>query len=233
MKVTSTDIKNNFGKYIRLAIKEDIVITKNGKEVGKLTASTSYLNDSEAKYETNRKIKSYDEFLKMSRDNEKQFEYIDEEIYQLASPKTTHQKILFDMAGTFHPYFKEKKCTPMMAPYDIKLIRSNGSINVVQPDLMVICDLDDQLNDEDYYLGVPTFIVEITSKSTKSIDYVKKLDLYLNCGVTEYWIVDASIREVHTYLFCNREIINSKTYSFDQTAKSFSFEGLEVSFNRY
>ena len=38
MIVTSTDIKNNFGKYIRLAAKEDIVISKNGKIVGKLVA---------------------------------------------------------------------------------------------------------------------------------------------------------------------------------------------------
>ena len=38
IKVTATEIKNSFGKYIRLAVKEDIIITSNGKEVGRLTA---------------------------------------------------------------------------------------------------------------------------------------------------------------------------------------------------
>ena len=36
MRVNTTDIQNAFGKYLSLAEKEDIIITKNGKNVAKL-----------------------------------------------------------------------------------------------------------------------------------------------------------------------------------------------------
>lgn len=38
MSITATEFKNNFGKYLLLATKEDIFITKNGKTIAKLTS---------------------------------------------------------------------------------------------------------------------------------------------------------------------------------------------------
>ena len=37
MSITATELKMNLGKYLRLAEKEDVYITKNGKVVAKLT----------------------------------------------------------------------------------------------------------------------------------------------------------------------------------------------------
>jgi prevent-host-death family protein len=37
MRVSSTDLKTNMGMYIERAAKEDIIITKNGKDVALLT----------------------------------------------------------------------------------------------------------------------------------------------------------------------------------------------------
>ena len=225
MIITSTDIKNNFGKYIRLAAKEDIIITKNGRKIGKLIAYEENGND--------RKKVSYEEFLEISANSDERYEYIDGEIYLLASPKTTHQKILFEMSVVFYNWFKGKKCTPMIAPYDIKLRRNENNKNIVQPDLMVICDLEENLGEDDYYTGIPTLIVEITSRSTKSKDYVRKLDLYMNCGVSEYWVVDPESAEVHVYLFNNGDICKNKTYTFRDDIKSFYFENLTLSLNGY
>ena len=39
MFITATELKNNLGKYLDLAIKEDIIITKNGKHIAKLTSA--------------------------------------------------------------------------------------------------------------------------------------------------------------------------------------------------
>ena len=36
-KVTATEFKENFGKYLALCSKEDVVITKNGKIAGTLS----------------------------------------------------------------------------------------------------------------------------------------------------------------------------------------------------
>ncbi len=38
MSITATEFKTNMGKYLLLASKEDIFITKNGKPVAKLTS---------------------------------------------------------------------------------------------------------------------------------------------------------------------------------------------------
>lgn len=40
MFITATELKNNLGKYLDLADKEDIIITKNGKRIAKLTSAT-------------------------------------------------------------------------------------------------------------------------------------------------------------------------------------------------
>jgi prevent-host-death family protein len=37
MVITATELKTNIGKYLAMAMSEDIVITKNGKNIVKLT----------------------------------------------------------------------------------------------------------------------------------------------------------------------------------------------------
>ena len=40
MIVTATEFKQNFGKYLEMAMKQDIFITKNGKNIARLTSPT-------------------------------------------------------------------------------------------------------------------------------------------------------------------------------------------------
>jgi Uma2 family endonuclease len=42
---------------------------------------------------------------------------------------------------------------------------------------MIICDLEEKLDEKDYYKGIPSLVVEILSDSTRSKDMIKKLDL--------------------------------------------------------
>lgn len=109
------------------------------------------VNENAPAYNYNRHRVTYEEFLEISANSDERYEYIDGEVYLLASPKTTHQRILVKMFGTFYNWFEGKKCPPMTAPYDITLQRNENNKNVVQPDLMVICDLDEKLGDDDYY----------------------------------------------------------------------------------
>ncbi len=37
MSITATELKNNLGKYLLLSATEDILVTKNGKIIAKLT----------------------------------------------------------------------------------------------------------------------------------------------------------------------------------------------------
>jgi prevent-host-death family protein len=241
MLVNATDLKNNLGKYLRAAAREEIVITSNGRKIAKLTAydeedlsafHDSHLREKAVLYAQYPKKATYEEFLQLTENSEDRFEYIDGEIYMLASPRAVHQQILGDLHNQFYNWFGGKPCKPMLAPFDITLKRFPEDKNLVQPDLMVICDLEENLNERDYYMGVPTLLIEILSESTRGKDSVKKLDLYMSTGVREYWIVNPFNREITVFLFENSDVLKSKTFKEGETAASFTFEGLEVNLKK-
>ena len=238
MIVNSTDLKNNLGKYLRLSAREDIIITSNGIKVAKLsayeeiervTANNELIKERAENYDVAPRKASYEEFLKLTENSDERYEFIDEEIYLLASPKAIHQKILGELYYIFYTWFQGKKCRPMFAPFDITLKRNQENINVVQPDLMVICDLEEKLDERDYYMGVPALVIEILSESTRSKDMIKKLDLYMSTGTKEYWIINPLNKEVSIYLFEENSISKNVTYKNHETAVSYHFADLEVS----
>lgn len=120
----------------------------------------------------------------------------------------------------------------MLAPYDITLKRNEiNNINVVQPDLMVICDLEENLNEKNYYIGVPSLVIEILSESSRGKDSVKKLDLYMSSGIREYWIVNPFNKEISIYHFENLDLVMNTTFKTGEIVKSYIFPRLEVSLN--
>lgn len=238
MIVNATDLKNNLGKYLRAAAREEIIITSSGRKVARLTAYEA--SDKEAFHEAYIKEKAeayalfprkatYEEFLRISDNSDDQFEYIDGEIYMMASPKAVHQQVLGELFGIFYNWFSGKPCKPMLAPFDITLKRNPENTNIVQPDLMVICDLEEKLNERDYYMGIPSLMVEILSESTRGKDQVKKLDLYMSTGVREYWIINSFSKEVTIFLFENFDMVKNSTYRSGENAVSYIFDGLKVS----
>lgn len=258
MIVNSTELQNNFGKYLMMSMQKEVIITRNGVPVAKLTSLTERAPEQDGARElikdeapepakvdarerimegaesygyTGRKA-TFEEFLRLTENTEDRYEYIDGEIYLLSSPRTMHQTALAELFVHFYNWFQGKKCTPMVAPYDIELRRTPDNINMVQPDIMIICDLQEHLNDNDYYKGVPSLLVEILSISTRSKDLIKKLDLYMSCGVREYWIVDPLNKEITVYLFEDHDIRDMKTYKNNEIVHSFYFEGLTAELQR-
>ena len=240
MIVNATDLKNNLGKYLRDCKKENIIIASNGRKIAILCAYEEYRGNN-TKVNSDGLIRegaeafddapvtiSYEEFLALTEGTERRYEYIDGELYLLSSPKITHQKILGEMYIIFYNWFKSKKCKPMLAPFDITLKRGPDNINVVEPDIVVICDLEEYMNEKDYYMGTPTLVVEIISESTRSKDTIKKLDLYMSAGVKEYWIVNPLNREITIYYFEQNDIVKNETYKKNEVAASYVFTGLKM-----
>ncbi|WP_231133259.1 Uma2 family endonuclease [Capillibacterium thermochitinicola] len=133
------------------------------------------------------------------------------------------------MANKFSSWFEGKKCFPLALPLDVTLYKE-GKPNVVQPDLLVICD-QENIKEDDTYMGTPTLVVEILSEKTRSRDLIKKLDLYMQSGVEEYWIVNPFAEEITVYWFKEREIENSTTFKKGERAASFVFPGLGIDVN--
>ncbi|MBR7554902.1 type II toxin-antitoxin system prevent-host-death family antitoxin [Allobacillus sp. GCM10007491] len=232
MIVNSTELQNNFGKYLMMAAYEDIVITRNGTEIARLTTKQqeNQINwvHERMPIEGYGQKATYDEFLRLRSETEERYEYIDGEIYLLSSPKTAHQYAVTRLIALFHNFFEGTDCTPFVAPYDIELMKPSGEMNMVQPDLMVICDLDEHLGADDYYKGVPSLVVEVLSKSTRKKDLLIKADLYRQTGVQEYWIVNPENRQIIIYQFEDQDIKEMVSFSSEDTAKSFIFDELEI-----
>ncbi|EHB68436.1 MULTISPECIES: type II toxin-antitoxin system prevent-host-death family antitoxin [Paenibacillus] len=235
MRVPSTDMQNHFGKYLKFAeAGEEIIVTKNGRDVAKLTTYTDanelVLREGAARDTADNDRVTYEEFLELTEGSEQRYELIDGIVYNLASPSYKHQHAVNELHGTFYNWFKGKPCTPLTSPFDITLEKEKTNICVVQPDLVVICDKD-RIDERGKYMGTPDLVIEVLSPSTRSKDMIPKLDLYRQCGVKEYWIVDPMKALVTVYSLLDGEIADVSYYAgaHDPFVESALYQGLKVS----
>ncbi|MCI8895465.1 MAG: Uma2 family endonuclease [Lachnospiraceae bacterium] len=140
-------------------------------------------------------------------------ELIDGQMYLMAPPSTTHQKISWRLHQAIGNYIDTKKgsCDVYAAPFAVFL--NEDDINYVEPDLSVICDRN-KITDRGCQ-GAPDWIIEIVSPSTQRMDYGIKLYKYRTAGVREYWIVNPMKRTVTVYDFESEA--GTCQYSFDDT----------------
>lgn len=233
MYISSTEAQNNFGRYLKLAQFEDIIITKNGKKMLVIKCyeepekSTSTIAEKAESYTWKNEKITYEDFLKLTEASENRYEYIDGEVYLLASPSYDHQSIIMEIANTMYNYFKNNKCRPLTSPFDVTLTIDDNK-NVVQPDIIVICDTEN-INEKRKYTGIPTLVLEVLSETTQKKDMLKKLNLYLHAGIKEYWIVNPWRKEVYLYCFSELDIQEYRVYQGSEMAQSITFDGLAIS----
>ena len=120
-------------------------------------------------------------------------ELIDGEIYYMATPTRTHQKLAGEMYFAVNSYIRSHggECEVYIPPYAV-FLNADDSI-YVEPDLTVICDRSK--SEERGCVGAPDWIVEVVSPSSKRMDYAVKLFKYRSAGVREYWIINSEKRK--------------------------------------
>lgn len=160
-----------------------------------------------------------EEFFKLtSESNSERYELINGEIVALAAPSELHQTLTLRIASKIDAFIlaNKGKCKTIMSPFDVVL--DDG--DVVQPDVMVICD--ENKRDGKRCNGAPDFIIEVTS-SNYAHDYIDKLELYRRTGVREYWIVDPLYEKVVVYFFEKSDFPN--IYTFDSVVPVNIYDG--------
>lgn len=234
--ITATELKQNLGKYMDCVEgQNEVVITKNGNKIARLTP---YVTDIEQyftvrekalDYQYGGKKVSYEEFMEIYEKSTLRMELINGEIHLLASPSIGHQEILGRLYMTFTEYFKGKKCRVFLAPFDVHLKKKDfKEPDVMQPDLLVACDLEHNVTEKGKYMGTPALVIEILSDGTRSKDMIDKLNTYRLSGVKEYWIIDQKQENIMVYGFDNYEIDKYKTYENGDVAQSLVFNGLST-----
>lgn len=162
---------------------------------------------------------SYADLLEF--DDQKRYELIDGVLYLMASPRVSHQDILFEIGYQLKTYLKGKKCRAFIAPLDVKLSGEKDNkkeFNVVQPDIMVVCD-QNKITEKNIQ-GAPDLAIEITSPNNPSHDKLVKLNLYQKFGVKEYWIVSLEEQIISVFLLNEDKIYTiPKAYYLDERIK--------------
>ena len=234
--VTATELKRNFGKYLDFVEQQnDVVITKNGSKVARLTP---YVTDIEQyftvrenalDYQYGGKRVSYEEFIEISSKSTLRMELINGEIYILCAPNIKHQEIVGRLYLIFSDYFKGKKCKVILSPFAVVFRKKDlKEPDVMQPDILVACDLEGNVNSKNRYTGTPALVIEILSESTRSKDMVDKLNTYMLSGVEEYWIIDTKQDIIMMYRFADNKIDVYKAFEKGDCAQSYKFKGLSA-----
>ena len=135
--------------------------------------------------------------------DDERWEIIGGEIFDMSpAPSMRHQSIAGELFFQLKNFFNGKPCKPFIAPADVKL----SDEDVVQPDLMVVCD-PNQIK-ESHVEGAPALVVEILSPSTHGHDRKRKMALYARTGVKEVWLVSPLPPSIEVFL------LDGKTYRF-------------------
>lgn len=154
-------------------------------------------------------------------------ELIDGQIFYQASPSRIHQKILTSVLKVIANYIDTKggSCEVYPAPFAVKLF--NDRKTIVEPDISVICDRD-KLTDKGCS-GAPDWVIEIVSPSNSGHDYIRKLNLYADAGVREYWIVDPLEQTILVY-YLEKDKFKVKSYTFQDKIKVNIYDDLYIDF---
>ncbi len=172
-------------------------------------------------------------------------ELIDEEMFRMDAPLRIHQDIVMELSFEIKSYIRKNKgnCKVYAAPFAVRIKKDNR--NYVEPDISVVCD-HEKLDEKGCY-GAPDWVIEILSPSSVKMDCERKVKLYCETGVREYWIVDPEKETVTVYDFAHSDTAQPTDgacalaaeswnkpmlYSFTKQVKAGIFENLWLDFSK-
>ncbi len=150
-------------------------------------------------------------------------EMIEGKVYDMATPSPRHQEIVAYFVRRIGDHIEKKKGDCIVYPAPFAVFLSNDEDTYLEPDVSVICDKS-KISDRGCE-GAPDWIIEVVSPSTKSMDYLRKLNKYMQKGVRLYWIVDPISAIVSVYNFTTDTV---EQYSFKDTIPVAIYEDLEI-----
>jgi len=187
---------------------------------------TLYIKESLLKGEQYSVEKRYTYADYASWDDDNRYELIDGVAYMMSTPSRTHQKVLGNLFGLLWAFLRGKPCEVFLSPFDVCLnAKGDDDDTVVQPDVLVICDLS-KLDDKRCN-GAPDMAIEVLSPSSKSHDMLLKFNKYMQTGVREYWIVDPIAKTVRVCLL-NDGKYEMKDYSATDTVPVHVLDGFLI-----
>ena len=166
---------------------------------------------------------TYEDYLKTPDDE--RYELLDGALIVPPAPNTAHQSVQAELGWRMARFIREGGLGHLFfAPTDVVLSRTD----VVQPDLLFISSERVDIITPANIQGAPDLIVEIRSDSTAERDESFKRQLYADCGVEEYWLVDPEAATISVLLLRENAYAEAATYTVGQTLTSPMLDGLSI-----
>lgn len=163
------------------------------------------------------------------------YELIDGVAYLMApAPGRIHQEVVGELHRQVANALVDQPCRAYVAPFDVRLPKGEEADErvdtVVQPDVLVVCDLDKL--DERGLRGAPDWVIEVLSPSTASHDQIRKLAVYERVGVPEVWLVHPFDRLLSVYRLREGRYQRPEVSELAGTTGCASVAGLHVEWQR-
>ncbi len=149
------------------------------------------------------------------------YQLINGKLVFMAAPSTQHQRISRRLTRQIDNFVEDNQLGEMFyAPYDVEFDKEN----VVQPDLIFISIKRSSIVGEKRAYGTPDFIVEILS-TNEDDDRIRKMQLYAENDVLEYWIVAPEEEYIEVYHNENQQMQLVQKANKGDSIRSKAIEG--------
>lgn len=136
--------------------------------------------------------RSVPDYLKSEEVSEVRHEYVGGDLYAMAGASEEHNFISLNIAAAIRAHLRGKPCKVFI--HDMKAHVFANLTLFYYPDVMVVCDPDDE---DRYYKTKPRIIVEVVSDSTRNTDTREKLITFIQLpSLEEYVLVEQDKMEV-------------------------------------
>lgn len=122
-------------------------------------------------------------------------------------PSNSHCTVAENLFFIFRKHLQGRTCRPLADGRDVYLTKKDRFV----PDFMVVCDPDKVKYNGVY--GAPDLVVEVLSPSTAKRDRGYKKQVYEQCGVREYWLVNVAEKSVEQYLLAEGRLELAEVYT--------------------
>jgi Uma2 family endonuclease len=139
---------------------------------------------------------TYDDLLEMfpEEDNLRR-ELIGGELIVTPAPTTGHQRVVMLLSARLFAYAEEHGGEVYPAPTDVFFTDRD----VVEPDVVFVRAEHLERIEPRFIRSAPAVVVEVSSPSTRALELTRKLRLYEEHGVPEYWYVDLDADRIEVY----------------------------------
>jgi Uma2 family endonuclease len=168
---------------------------------------------------------TYDDYARLP-DNGARYEVIRGELFMSPAPRPVHQEISGNLFAEIHFFLRKHKLGRVYsAPIDLVL---EEIATPVQPDIVYIPQNKLDMIKDIRIEGTPDLVVEIISPSSVRHDRHNKFYLYLEAGVSEYWLIDPTEKTVEIYVLRGEAYALLGSFGLKDEAYSEVLQGFSV-----